>query len=625
MKMHIAQMRVIPNALEKNFETIERFVKEAKADGAHAIFFPELCLSGTLLGDRFLDEGFCGELMEYNGAVAALSNDIAIFYGNVFVDESAHNESGWKKKFNAAYAYYNQAPLKRNAPFPAGITARPRFSNRGYFDDARYFHSLFDYAVDAGVALETLCVPFELPIEGKTYRIGVTLCEETRDNDSRYNGKPVTAANLLIDNGADMIVNLSASPWVYGKVRERERRISEARENASRFVPFVFVHSVGAGNAGKSVIVFDGGSAVYDENARHILQAAIPYEETALVYDTRRSYAPLAAAEEDKTEGQYRAAREGIRAFDVVMGRDTFPYVLGISGGIDSAVVAALLVMAVGKERVVGVTLPSRHNSEQTKQNAAHIARALEIEFHVAPIAPLVEENRNALVAFNPSAFDMENVQAKVRGASVLSNIAAIRGGLLTNNANKVEIALGYATLYGDTNGAVAPIGDILKTEVFALARYLNETVFKTAVIPESLLPDATFNFEMPPSAELTTAQVDPMKWGYHDALVQAFTDYRKANAETILERYVNGTLARYLGISDALMKRYGLERPRVFVDDLEWFLGAFSRAVFKRVQAPPIVVMSNGSFGLGVRESQLCARFSKRYMALRNECIGVS
>ena len=186
-----------------------------------------------------------------------------------------------------------------------------------------------------------------------------------------------------------------------------------------------------------------------------------------------------------------------------------------------------------------------------------------------------------------------------------------------------MEIALGYATLYGDVNGALAPVGDLLKTEVFDLARYMNDEVFGDEVVPRALLPDEDFKFDLPPTAELKADQVDPMKWGYHDALVRVFTDYRRRSPEDVLRWYAEGCLAERLAVTPRLLSRYGLDDPAAFTADLEWVVNGLRRAVFKRIQAPPIVIMSRGSFGFDVRESQLPGASTQGYLALRKKLIG--
>jgi NAD+ synthase (glutamine-hydrolysing) len=142
-------------------------------------------------------------------------------------------------------------------------------------------------------------------------------------------------------------------------------------------------------------------------------------------------------------------------------------------------------------------------------------------------------------------------------------------------------------------------------------------------VIPAELLPDTNYSFGIAPSAELKIAQVDPMKWGYHDALVRVFTDYRRANPEDILDWYAGNTLAERLDIPGDLLVKYGLTDPKIFIDDLEWVVSCMQRSVFKRIQSPPIIIMSKGAYGYDVRESQLPLHYTRRYKKLRHEILG--
>ena len=229
-------------------------------------------------------------------------------------------------------------------------------------------------------------------------------------------------------------------------------------------------------------------------------------------------------------------------------------------------------------------------------------------------------------MGFELTDVNHENIQAKVRGTSILSNIAGALGGVMVNNGNKLEVALGYATLYGDVNGAIAPLGDLLKVEVWNLARYMNEHVFSRAgkaqeVIPWELLPDEKFEIPLPPSAELKDNQIDPMKWGYHDALLAYLLDYKRGSVQALCDahRYNRKEfeilLAKALPDKNAIgalgyiMKKYGLDKYDTFLEDLKWFLAAMDRAVFKRIQSPPIIVQSKEAYGYDIRESQLARR----------------
>ena len=211
-----------------------------------------------------------------------------------------------------------------------------------------------------------------------------------------------------------------------------------------------------------------------------------------------------------------------------------------------------------------------------------------------------------------------ENIQARIRGADILAGIAAKCGLVFTNNGNKTEVALGYATLYGDVNGAVAPIADLYKTQVVELARYLNETVYGREVIPRNLIDG-----EVVPSAELSEAQDvtrglgDPIKYGYHDALLRQLIEYRRHPLE-ILEWYRDGVLFERIGWDDIALFRGYFPDDGAFVNDLEWLWQQIRVNYFKRIQAPPVIVLSKRAFGFDLRESQLPAYWPQRYAAVK-------
>lgn len=304
-----------------------------------------------------------------------------------------------------------------------------------------------------------------------------------------------------------------------------------------------------------------------------------------------------------------------------------------MSGGVDSSVVAALLTIALGVKQTIGITMPSQFNSDETINIAENVAKKLGIEFLRIPIKQIADINIQLLLQHLKS-FDsnlelepilVENIQAKIRGTTILSNVAAQLHAFFTNNGNKVEIATGYATLYGDVGGAIAPIGDLTKTEVFQLAQFLNEEVFHTELIPNSLLPNKLYNFDIPPTAELKDAQIDPFKWGYHDALLEALVDYRKKTAAEIAQWYLEGTLHKNLGIPVELIMRWELDRPQLFIRDLEWFISKIQNNVFKRIQSPPIIILSKSAFGFDIRESQLPFIKSEKYKLLKKKILNLN
>jgi NAD+ synthase (glutamine-hydrolysing) len=618
-------MRVEPGKPELNVKKMGEFVRRARDAGCGIVAFPEMCVGGYLLGDKWLDEPFCADLVSYNEDIRAMSGGITVLYGNIYTDTASKNKDGRIRKYNAAYAFKDGEPVKRSGKsiLPDGVYFKTLFPNYRIFDDERYFFSMTEFALEKNARLEDLLVPFEIDTKEGKLKFACEICEDLWFGDYSYNEKPLNVSRYFIENGAEMIFNLSSSPWTYGKDAARNRRIKEARADSGRFVPFHYVNCVSVQNNGKNFVTFDGGSAVYSAEAEPVLEPEAPYKESMLINDSGETLAAIQPVVRSRPESHFLAAVEGIRAVDAVIGNSKFPYIVGLSGGVDSAVVACLVERAVGKDRLRLFNLPTKYNSDKTKNAARHVGESLGVPVTSIPIETLVEENGKLLSQFAPSAFNMENVQAKIRGTSILSNIAGITGGAMTNNGNKVEIALGYATLYGDVNGVIAPIGDLLKTEVFALAVYLNESVYKKEAIPRMLIPDADYVFELPPTAELKNAQVDPMKWGYHDALVRVFTEYRRRNPEDILRWYIDGTLAGKLEIPERLIGMYGLDDPETFVNDLEWVVTCMQRSVFKRVQAPPIIIMSRGSFGYDVRESQMPLSFTREYQRLRKELLG--
>ena len=269
-------------------------------------------------------------------------------------------------------------------------------------------------------------------------------------------------------------------------------------------------------------------------------------------------------------------------------------YVFGLSGGIDSSLACALAVRALGKERIIAYNFPSEFNSEKTKNSAKKLAENLGIEYNIVPITDIQKEVENAVLGDHKGSplhghpippVVKENIQAKIRYTDLLSNFAQIHGGVMTCNGNKLEIAVGYCTLYGDSGGAFAPIGDLLKTEVFEIARTIEE-------IPRELIPNEDLEFEdwqIYPSAELAKNQKDPMKFGYHDRLLDAISN-RKFSFNLIKEFYKTGELFSILNLSQKWIERYNLNDSEIFEQDLQWFFNRIKSSEFKRWQMPPVV-----------------------------------
>jgi NAD+ synthase (glutamine-hydrolysing) len=618
VKIALGQVNVIPNKPDENLQKMLKMVKEAKAQSVDLIAFPEMCVGGYLLSDKWQDDNFCSNLMGYNQILREASDGIAIAYGNVYVDKFINarvgdnafhpNKDGRTRKYNSVYVFQDRKPVSRlkcTNILPEGIQLKTLLPNYRIFDEERYFFSTQDIAKDFSVPLESLLQPFLVLVDGKEMPIGFELCEDLWCEDYRRNGQALNPTKILIDNGARLIVNLSASPWTFGKNRTRDRRIKFLKkESYNDFVPFLYVNCVGAQNNGKNIVVFDGASTVYNTDGFPIILGNSKYQEELLVVcESDFSRKPVERIEAEKIEAKFNAIIAGLRHMNDILGHIP-KYVIGLSGGIDSAVVASLLTIAVGKENVIAVNMPTKYNKQETQDCAKHVAEKLSIEYVVVPISQLVELNRQLIITKTDAgildSILEQNIQAKVR-TQILSNLAQKHNALYTCNANKWEIATGYCTLDGDARGAVAPIADLTKYEVVLLAQYLNRYAFKTEVIPRNLV-----NLEILPGAELEFQQPNPLKLGYHCALIEAFMDYRSKSAEDIMQWYLDRTLEENLGVTTELIRNHRIDNPYEFIRDLEWFNSQVQKSVFKRIQGQPIILLTKTAYGYDRRESIL-------------------
>ena len=400
------------------------------------------------------------------------------------------------------------------------------------------------------------------------------------------------SAVLLDIRGRKLVVGLEKGMKDCGLLAldDTQRFTLSGRKNVARGVPQVVVKPAGMTNYGKVVSCYQGESRLVTPSGRVCAclrndfqpeVRTVSFTEDDIALDAPRTHL-------------LQALESTIARFDATVMPWRPKWVIGLSGGLDSSIVAALLVRALGPERVIGYNLATRFNSQATKGNAASLARALGIELKNGSIEELVTATDATLAAYgydpeSQPSLVRENVQARLRG-HMLSTFAAIEGGVVANNGNRIESALGYATLYGDSIGALAPIADLTKVQLFDLAREINGEV-GCEVIPENLLPIETeegLEWQTMPSAELSDGQHDPMKWYYHDWLVPLLSENPPHVLEDIVNAYREDQLASY-GM-DKWIRFYGLTNPQAFIDDLEWVVGSMHRAAFKRIQACPAI-----------------------------------
>ena len=636
MKIALAQMNVKLGQPQKNVERMLKFIQEAKDEGVDIVAFSEMCVGGYFLSDEYNNEAFCKELMSYNEVLREASKGIVLIYGNIYFDSSSsfRNRDGRIQKFNAAYIFQNGERVKNITGNIISCFPKSLLPCYRVFDDPRYFTSMPDFALALGYEIDEFYLPSKLKIKEKTYKIGLTLCEDLWTRDYKYKEKPLNPSKFFIQNGADLIINLSASPWTYDKNKARDNAVKFLYEDCKKdgldFVPFYYVNCVGAQNTGKNIITFDGGSTVYDSKGE--IYDYIPEAYSEELFTTEHDkVSPAEIADirtpKNKIAEKYQAIKQGLLHVQDMIGMDNPPkWVVGASGGIDSSLVIAILVDTFGPGNVIIVNMPSVYNSGKTINVFKHLAKTLAVKSFTVPITDLHNVfNMSLADSKEPTSLNEENDQARIRGL-ILAGFAARYGALFTSNGNKLETALGYATLYGDTSGAVCPLADLTKSEVFEMARYVNENIYDKEVIPELLLPDRLFRFkedQISPSAELKENQIDPIKFGYHCALIEALMNYQIRSVEDIMEWYLEGALAKNLGISEPLIQRWGIDDPKTFIDDLKWFTKLVRKNIFKRIQSPPIIVTSKTAFGSDRRESQFPPYETKRSQELEKQILG--
>ena len=620
LKIRTAQLAIEPGQIRANWALIEKEIALAKEDGASILVLPEMCLTGYLIGDLWDQRAFLREAEAYGDRIRQASKGLVILWGNVAVDWDKTNDDGRVRKYNAAFAAQDGRLLT-----PSG-TSRPYaikalLPNYRCFDDRRYFTSLLAYAQEKGSKLEEELAPFSISIGEETFSAGVLLCEDSWDEN--YHVSPM---EILARRGVDLFFNLSSSPFTLGKNEKRHRMLSKAL--AALHVPMIYVNHRGLQNNGKTCYTFDGMTAAYDESGQLIAEA-LPYEEerSTFLFDpstkhisTEKSMAPY---EEDML---LPAMRYGVKTFLESIG--VSKVVIGVSGGIDSAVNAALYRSVLPADHLLLVNTPTRFNSEMTKGFAKELATNLSASYLTIPIGDFIDDTAKALeglplLAGNTihlTGFMKENMQARDRSARILSALSAAFGGIFTCNANKTETTVGYGTLYGDLAGALAATADLWKYQIYDLGRKLNDW-YGEAIIPEGI-------FTVKPSAELSEKQDvtqglgDPLIYEYHDFLLRSFVEpWERVTPEDLLLWYSEGTLEEHIGCQVSVSDIF--QTPEGFIADLEKWWRLFSGfSVAKRIQTPPILAMSRRPYGYDLRESQMKPYFTDGYVELKEKLL---
>jgi NAD+ synthetase len=535
MRIAIAQVNPTVGDLRGNRKLVEEAAAQA-AGRADLVVLPELVLTGYPPMDLLERDGFVRDQLAELDALRDASRRIPIALGAVLPAEPR----GPRRLHNAAV-------LLAGGEI-AAVRAKSLLPTYDVFDERRYFRGA---ERREAVRLAAGSEPF-----------GLTVCE---DAWTRELGYPLDPVGELRAAGARFVLNLSASPWHAGKAAERRRLVGELA--ARHGVPIALANQVG----GNDDLVFDGGSFAVDASGRTI--AALPLFEPALeVVDLGPAAAPIEAADPDRIAQLEAGLVLGIRDYFRKQGLPP-DAVIGLSGGIDSAVTAHLATRALGPGRVLGVAMPGPFSSEHSVRDALALGRALGIEVRRVDITPIYAAYRAVFEQlFGPRedyGIAQQNVQARIRGA-ILMAISNAENRLVLATGNKSELSMGYCTLYGDMVGGLAVLGDVYKRDVYALARRANQAGER---IPWS-------SIEKPPSAELAPHQRDSDDLPEYPIL------------DAILEQAVEGSRG-----AASIEPPPGADAKLV-----QWVLERVDRNEYKRRQAPLVLRTSPKAFGSGRR-----------------------
>ncbi len=552
MKIALAQTNTTVGDLCGNGQRILSFARQAAESGADVVVFPELTLTGYPPRDLLEKQSFLDRADEHLQQLAAeaANLDVSIICGAV-------TRSG----ISSGHPIYNSAAVLEGGriAFRQHKMLLPTYD---VFDEARYFEP----------------APKQDPLKVGASIAALTICEDAW-NDKQYWERPLYSRDPveeLAASGARILISLNASPYHMGK-RAQRHEIFAARARHFR-MPIVYVNQVG----GNDQLIFDGSSFAMDPDGR-VIACAASFEEDLVLFDTETLTGDRHENYPEECEAVYQALVLGTRDYIRKCGFERV--IVGLSGGIDSALTAAIAAGAVGKENVVGVGMPGPYSSEHSVADARGLAQNLGIRFELIPIRSQYEASLQALQpVFNgasagPVSVTEENLQSRLRGITLMA-LSNKWGALVLTTGNKSELAVGYCTLYGDMCGGLAVISDVPKTLVYSLARVANRR--HAGAIPEN-------TFVKPPSAELRPDQKDS----------DSLPDY--AVLDQILEGYVENN-ASPQQIADSL------HLPVTLVRDI---VNKVDRNEYKRQQAAPGLKVTTKAFGVG-RRFPIAQRFSE-------------
>lgn len=553
MKIALAQLNPTVGDLRGNGERILEAVQKAEEAGADLIIFSELILCGYPPKDILLREGF---VEACDQAVERLARQIKSNIGVILGHPSQQGLPEGRIANAASLLYQGKVETRIHK------LLLPTYD---VFDEQRYFRHADISSIQ--------------PISFQGLKLGLHICEDAwwGQPDTFYHNQPVELPDpvkILAEAGSDLLINVSASPF---EIEKREQRHEIIQSHVEKYaIPYLFVNQVG----GNDDLVFDGHSFVTDQNNQIVLQ--LPgFEEDLQVYDTELTLeaVPLETQENSREAQLFQALVLGLR--DYMQKCGFTDCVLGLSGGIDSALACAVAAEAIGPDRVHALLLPSRYSSKHSISDSLELVKNLGLDYEIIPIDEVhrVFENLPVIgddLRLQPAGLADQNLQARIRGANVMVR-SNQHGWLALATGNKSELAVGYCTLYGDMAGGFAVLCDVFKRDVYLVSQYVNQRAGRI-IIPENILAK-------PPSAELAPNQLDEDSLPPYD----------------ILDGILKGLVEDELSIK-TLAEQYPIKTIR-------WVANKLDRNEFKRRQMPPGIKLSSRAFGSG-RRMPMAARF---------------
>ncbi len=536
MKIALCQMDPIIGDIKGNKQKIIDGYNRAIQEKVDLIIFPELTITGYSPQDLIERKTFREVVTKTTKEIATITGEVGLIFGTI----SEEYDTVGTGLYNSAVLCYDG-----RIQFTQHKTLLPNYD---VFDEVRYFESAKEVYV----------------YEFKGERLGISICEDIWNdadywNQRRYHRDPV---QRLVEKGSTILINISASPYAYGRRDERYKMLSTLTKTNQ--LPLAYVCVAG----GQTDLVFDGGSMCFNSNG-DLEMMGKTYDEDFFIYDTEKDYKPITEVEKSMEEEVLAALIYGLKEYATKTGFSKA--LVGLSGGIDSALVTYIAVQAFGKENVHVVMMPSQYSSKGSVTDSEELISNLGITSNNISIQPVFDKiNEMLQPAFEgkPSDITEENMQARIRGLYLMA-FSNKFNYLLCTTGNKSEMAVGYATLYGDMNGALGIIADVYKTDVFKISKFINR---ETEIIPNNIITK-------PPSAELRPDQKDEDSLPSYDLL------------DSILRKYLEEHKEEEEIISEVGNK-----------DVVKHVLRLVERNEFKRYQAAPALRVSTKSFGYGRR-----------------------